>query len=220
MTPSRREVLLGGAAVILTRRRTRFGVLEIVERDGVRYLVEDGQIHSGLDLAAPERLVFPYLELLAEGVSVREAPPGRALTIGVGGGSFSSWLARGGWDVTGVDVNRRAVALGRRFLGLDPRVEVVIDDGRAFLDRHDGPWDLVVIDASTEDYVPPQLATAECFARVAAVLAPDGVALMNSWRGAPRADEELARWRSAFPVAHTLYRPGTGYENRVLLGRP
>ena len=224
--PSRRLLLAGLAAWplvaqggVLARRRTRFGRLEVREQDGLRVLVEDGQIHSGFDPEAPERLVFPYLRMLAAGVAVREAPAGRALVIGVGGGAFSSWLARSGWTVTGVDVNRVAVALGRRFLGMDPSVEVVIGDGRRFLDRATGPWDLVVLDASTEDYVPPQLRSVECFQRVEAVLASGGVALMNSWWGAPRADDELAAWREVFPSAWTLTLHGTLFENRVLLGR-
>ena len=41
-------------------------------------------------------------------------PPGRALDLGCGTGTDSIYLARHGWDVTGVDMVPRALAIARR----------------------------------------------------------------------------------------------------------
>ncbi len=187
----------------------------MVDRGPLRVLEEDGQPMSAIDRDHPDVLVYPYLKMLA----ATAGPPGRALVVGVGGGVLSRWLSRRGFEVTGVELNRTAIRLGRRWLGLDDSVQVVIAEGRSWLDDHDGPWDLVVLDASSESYIPPGLLSVECFARVAAVLAPGGRAVMNSWAGAPRADDELATWRAGFPDASRFVvdAPEAPYDNRVLV---
>lgn len=212
---------LASAEQRLARARSRLGRLEVVERDGVILLLEDGQIHSAFDPRAPDRLVFPYLELFAAVVAAAAGPrPGRALVIGLGGGAFSRWLLGRGYEVHGVDINRSAVRLARRYLALDPRIVVHIDDGRRFLDRAEPSWDLIVLDASSEDYIPPQLLSVECFAQVRRLLAPPGLVLMNSWTRAPRADDELATFGYVFEHCASLVRRGSAWENRVLVGSP
>ena len=205
----------GGRSGRLARVRTRFGVLEVVEQDGVRILREDGQIHSALDLEDPARFVYDYLDTMAAAVRAqRPRGGGRGLVVGLGGGSFGRWL------LEGVDINGSVVRLARRWLALDPRIAVHIGDGGAFVEAHEGPWHVIVLDAQSEDYVPPHLATAAWFERVRSRLAPGGVVVMNSWDHAPRADEELARWRSVFPGAWVLHWRGSRWENRVLVGTP
>jgi SAM-dependent methyltransferase len=59
---------------------------------------------------------------LVEGAS--SAPPGRALDIGCGTGTESIYLAEHGWDVTGVDMVPKALAIARRkaaATGVSPR---------------------------------------------------------------------------------------------------
>ena len=38
-----------------------------------------------------------------------ESPPGRALDVGCGEGADAIWLARAGWEVTGLDVSEVAL---------------------------------------------------------------------------------------------------------------
>lgn len=202
---------------MLATRRTRFGRLTVTERDdGVRVIDEDGQPMSAWDPSDPERLIYPYQHLLAAASALRA--PGRALVVGVAGGTFLRWLARAGWNAEGVEINRRILALSERWLGLDPSLPIHVADGRAWLDRNDGPWDLIVLDACSEHYIPPSLATLEWYTRVRAVLAPGGVVVQNAWARAPRADDELATWRAAFGDGWILDDPSeTATENRALL---
>jgi spermine/spermidine synthase len=72
-------------------------------------------------------------------------------------------------------------AAGRRFLGLDdnPRLHVHTADGRPFLDRSHKQYDLIVVDAYRQPYVPFYLATREFFALARRHLRPGGIIALN-----------------------------------------
>ena len=201
----------------LARKRTRYGRLKVVEEDGLVVLLEDGQIHSAYDPAQPTRLVYDYLEVMADVVSVRPSG-GRALVVGLGGGSIGRWLLDAGYAVDGVDINPHVIRLSREHLALDPRISVHIGDGRAFVEEAPGKWDVIVLDAQSEDYVPPHLLTEEWFASVRSRLTPGGWALMNSWQHAPRGPDELATWASVFPESWIVTRRNSPWDNRILVG--
>jgi len=70
--------------------------------------------------------------------------PGRALDVGMGQGRNSLFLARLGWDVTGVDISDKAIELAHKEaarLGL--QVKCVCADISAF-DVGKAKWDLIV----------------------------------------------------------------------------
>lgn len=70
-------------------------------------------------------------------------PPGRALDVGCGEGADAVWLARHGWDVTGLDVSQ--VALGRAALHAEQAGVHVrwIHAGLLDADLSPGTFDLV-----------------------------------------------------------------------------
>jgi len=231
MRPTRRHVLGTGLACLLAppvaraaerprrlaRRRTRHGVLEVVELpDGQRRLLEDGQVHSAYHPGDPLALPFDYLQLLAVGLRATAPVSGRVLVVGLGGGTLCRWIGHTlpGLERVAVEHARPVHRLARRFFDLDPGIEVHIDDGRRYVEAHDD-FDVIVLDASSEDYVPPHLATVEFFAQCRAP-----VVLMNSWHGAPRADDEWTTWCAAFEPSHMLRHPHPSQDNRVLLGGP
>jgi SAM-dependent methyltransferase len=73
------------------------------------------------------------LELLARFIAWDEVPRGgRALELGCGDGRKSLWLARRGWDVTGIDISPTAIGWARdkaaeASLTVDFRVGSVLD---------------------------------------------------------------------------------------------
>lgn len=70
--------------------------------------------------------------------------PGRALDIGMGQGRNSLFLARLGWDVTGVDISDKGIEIARKEaarLGLKPNY--VVSDFTIF-DVGKQRWDLIV----------------------------------------------------------------------------
>jgi SAM-dependent methyltransferase len=111
-------VLAGAAAAIVLWRRGRGPRAEGARWYGVVY-----RTLYLLGLTVWDRGV-PTSDLveLVEGAS--PSPPGRALDIGCGTGTDSIYLAEHGWDVTGVDMVPRALAIARRkaaAAGVTPR---------------------------------------------------------------------------------------------------
>lgn len=76
-------------------------------------------------------------------------PPERVLVIGAGtGADVAIALAEGAGHVDAVEIDPELYELGRRVNPEqpyeDPRVRVIIDDGRAFLERSDDRYDLIL----------------------------------------------------------------------------
>ena len=96
-------------------------------------------------------------------------------------------------EITGIEIDPEVTAVGRRWLGLgdNPNLHVVADDGRPFLQLTDDRYDLIVVDAYHQPYIPFYLATKEFFALVRDRLRPGGVVALNV-AGVP-GDERLSR---------------------------
>jgi SAM-dependent methyltransferase len=75
---------------------------------------------------------------------VRDRKAGRALDIGMGQGRNSLFLARLGWDVTGVDVSDKAIDLAKKEAArLDLKISCVVSDFLVF-DVGKDRWDLII----------------------------------------------------------------------------
>jgi spermidine synthase len=84
-------------------------------------------------------------------------------------------------DIDGVELDPAVSRVGRRYFGLDdnPRLTVHDADARPFLRRTDERYDLVIVDAYHQPYVPFYLATREFFELVRERLTPGGVLALN-----------------------------------------
>ena len=108
--------------------------------------------------AEPNRFLPPLVE---------DLEPTSALDLACGEGRNSIWLARRGWDVTGVDFSMRAIEKARE-LADGTEVDWVVCDVTGFVP--DRPYDLVMIFYL---HLPePQLAST--FEHAIAALAPGG----------------------------------------------
>jgi SAM-dependent methyltransferase len=77
------------------------------------------------------------------------SPPSRVLVIGAGNGNdVATALAHGAQSVDAVEIDPKLMAIGVEFHPShpyqDPRVHQIIDDGRAFLERTDNTYDLII----------------------------------------------------------------------------
>ena len=109
--------------------------------------------------------------------------PRELLVIGNAGGTISRAYGRfyPSVSIDGVELDSKVTAAGRRFLGLgdNPRLRVITADGRPFLQRSRKRYDLIVVDAYRQPYVPFYLATREFFTLAREHLEPGGMLAVN-----------------------------------------
>jgi spermidine synthase len=195
----------------------------IEEPDGDRILeLNEGQaVHSLL----PRRgyLTADYWDsFLALPFTARERPPRRIAILGNAAGtiarSYGHFFPR--TEVDGVELDSELSEVGRRYfdMGSNPRLTVYDEDARPWLRDSSGGYDLIVVDAYRQPYIPFYLATREFFELVRERLAPGGVAVVNV--GHPEGSEEFERvlgrtMAAAFP---TVLRDPAEQTNTLLLG--
>jgi SAM-dependent methyltransferase len=134
------------------------------------------------------------------------ADPGRVLIIGAGTGSdVAIALALGATSVDAVEIDPRLAQIGAERHPdnpyADPRVRVVIDDGRAFLERTDQEYDLILfalpdsltlVAGQSSLRLESYLFTREALAESRAHLAPGGVFAMYNYYREPWLIDRLA----------------------------
>ena len=112
-----------------------------------------------------------------------EQPVERMLVIGNAGGTIARAFGRLYPDVVidGVEIDPKVSEVGRRFLGVDenPNLHVITADGRPYLRLTNERYDLIVVDAYRQPYIPFYLATREFFELTRDRLTPEGVLALN-----------------------------------------
>jgi spermidine synthase len=110
-------------------------------------------------------------------------PPRSMLVIGNAGGTMARAYGRfyPEMSIDGVELDPRLNWVARRYFGAgdNPRLRLVAADGRPYLERTSKRYDLIVVDAYRQPYVPFYLATSEFFRLVRDRLRPGGAVALN-----------------------------------------
>lgn len=131
-----------------------------------------------------EFLVFPYIQLSARLVDAFKPSPARALAIGGGAYSIPEYIQARypASEVTVAEIDPAVTEAARRFF-LGPAagsIRTVEADGRVFLQRSAGQYDLIYTDAYNGAFsVPWHLASREALAAMRDALRDDGILIMN-----------------------------------------
>ena len=168
--------------------QSAYSELRVLERDGERFLLLDGGVHTVQQISSGNAL-HPYVPVIDLAKNFFDSP-GRLLLIGLGGGSVATSFASDGWKVDAVEIDPAVVRIAHRNFGLASDAATIHEmDGRRFLaeaERHvvgpdgAGPtWDVIVFDAFGSSAIPFHLVTEEAFALAASRLAPRGVLVVN-----------------------------------------
>jgi predicted membrane-bound spermidine synthase len=200
---------------VLYEAETTHQYARVVERDdGSRALeLNEGQaVHSlyrpGSYLTGDYwdgHLVLPFAAHPVD-VPVIDRPYGRSITgTGVEGpgriailGNAAGTVARAYGHyfprtrVDAVEIDAELTELGRRYFDLrNPRMRTFAEDARPWLERAEGGYDAIMVDAYRQPYIPFYLTTREFFTLARERLAPGGVVIVNV--GHPEGSEELER---------------------------
>jgi spermidine synthase len=220
---------------VLYEAETTHQYARVVEQpDGTRVLeLNEGQaVHS---LYRPgSYLTGDYWDgQLVLSAAARAQPPGRVAILGNAAGtvarSFGHFFPATAVDA--VEIDAELTELGRRFFDLrNPRMEVFSEDARPWLQRSEGGYDAIMVDAYRQPYIPFYLATREFFELVRERLAPGGLVILNV--GHPEGGQELERvlgrtMAAVFPrvlryptePTNTLLVAGEGAFSAARLGR-
>jgi predicted membrane-bound spermidine synthase len=160
---------------------------------------------SYADTGEPYRMqYYAYYDMAV----AMHGPVERALMIG--GGTFSYprlfVAASPGATIDAVEIDPALRDIGESFFGLrdDSRISIHLEDGRTFLNRASGPYDVVFVDAfKSEQTVPWQLTTREAWKRTYELLDDDGVLVMNVI-GSPT-DERAAFFGALFATIADVF---------------
>ena len=136
---------------------------------------------------------------LIEPLSVLSEPPERIAILGNGAGTTARAYAEYFPDtrIDGVEIDGELHEIGKRWFGLRerPELELYTEDARPFLRRIDRRYDVIMVDAYRQPYIPFYLATTEFFELARERLTPGGVLIVNV--GHPEGSEELEKVLSA-----------------------
>ena len=210
-----------GEVIYETDTETQYAQV-VQEPDGDRILqLNEGQaIHSLLKPGSyltgrywDGLIVLPFAALTAE--------PKRVAILGNAAGTaarmYGHYFPRA--RVDGVEIDGELTDIGRRFFDLGgPNLHTYTDDARPWLRRSQGDYDVIVVDAYRQPYIPFYLSTREFFALVRERLAPGGVVVVNV--GHPEGNDDLERVIGAtmaeeFP---TVLRDPLEDSNTLLVG--
>ena len=122
-------------------------------------------------------------------------------------------------EVHGVEIDSELTEVGEKYFDLDnPNFTAFHEDARPWLRQSEGDYDVIMVDAYRQPYIPFYLATKEFFELVHDKLAPGGVVIVNA--GHPEGNDDLEKvlgrtMAEAFP---TVLRDPLEPTNTLLIG--
>jgi spermidine synthase len=196
-------------------------VVEQPDGDRVLELNEGQAVHSLLPATGyltadywDSFLVLPFL--------TAERPPRSIAILGNAAGTIARAFGHffPATRVDGVEIDPELEEVGDRYfdMGSNPNLTVHNEDARPWLRGSDGGYEMIVVDAYRQPYIPFYMATKEFFELVRDRLAPGGVVAVNV--GHPEGSDDFERvlgrtMAAAFP---TVLRDPVEDTNTLLLG--
>jgi spermidine synthase len=210
------------AQTIVHTEKSLYRNITVVDDEGLRCMKfsrnYQGSRQSCMLLRDPDRLVLDYTRMMLASLYTMPTPK-RVLIVGLGGGTlpkaFSKLLPDSDIDV--VEVDAAVIRVARTYFTFAPsaHMRVTEDDGRLFIKRalrEGARYDMVLLDAFDNDYIPEHMLTQEFLREVKAVLADDGVLAANTFSSSRLYEHESTTYESVFGTFFNLK-----HNNRVIV---
>ena len=194
----------------------------IEEPDGTRLLqLNEGQATHSM-LKPGSYLTGRYWDgLIALPFAALDEAPQRVAILGNAAGTAARMYGHFFPDarVDGVEIDGELTDIGRKYFDLTgPHLHTYTADARPWLRTSPGDYDVILVDAYRQPYIPFYLTTKEFFELVREKLAPGGTVVVNV--GHPSGNDDLekvvgATMAAEFPI---VVRDPVEAENTLLLG--
>lgn len=171
---------------VIYETESAYNFIQVLDQDGLRFLtVNEGQAYQSVYYPNTIRLGGYWdLFLLTPYATVQE-PPRSLLVIGLAAGTVPKQfsLVYPNIQIDGIEIDPEIVRVGRELFDMtEPNLTVIVDDGRAWLRKSDKQYDVIVVDAYRQPYVPFHLATVEYYKELKSHLTDRGVIAINAAR--------------------------------------
>ena len=175
---------------------------------------------SCMQLNNPDLLVFDYTRMMMAALYINPTPE-RILVIGHGGGTLPMALRKlvPAANIDVVEIDPAVVKVAHQYFGFTtgPATREFEEDGRVFVKhklKEGARYDLVMLDAFTDQYIPEHLLTREFLTEVKSILTPRGVLAANTFATSSLYEHESATYETVFGPFY-----GLKSRNRVILVR-
>ena len=221
----------GGGAVLLTERESLYNYIQVIRFRNYTLLA----LNEGLALHSiynPYRILtngpWDYFSIAPyfNNPPFMQQKVRRVCIVGLGAGTIPRELtaAYGPIPIDGVEIDKAIVDLGREYFAMnEPNLNVIIQDGRYYMDATNHRYDIIGLDAYQQPYIPFQLTTVEFFRTLQAHLTPTGVVMMNVGRVGTdfRLVAAMAQnLHSVFPNVYIISPRGSSYSLLVATVAP
>ena len=177
---------------------------------------------SCITLAEPHRFALNYTRMMMAGTFLMGDLPKRVLVIGLGGGSIPTALREllPNAQIDVVEIDPAVTRVSKQYFGFKdgPKLKVIEVDGRVYVKRavREGTkYDLVMLDAFDNKYIPEHLLTKEFLTEVKSLLTPTGVVVGNTFSSSELYNHESTTYAAVFGKFFNLRAA-----NRVIIARP
>ncbi|MGN1057508.1 MAG: polyamine aminopropyltransferase [Comamonas sp.] len=199
------DASFGFRATGIQRRQTPYQSLEMMDTASFGRVMRLDQCFM-----TSERDEFFYHECMAHPAAIAHPNPRKALIIGGGDGGLAEELLKhrsmqrvvlAELDEAVIEASKAELEKVHRNVWQDPRLQVRIGDGMAFIDQTEEQFDLLVMDLTDPDTPAGSLYEAAALQRMRRVLAPGGALVLHL--GSPVFHAEQVRQLSA--TLHGLF---------------
>lgn len=208
----------------LYQSRNFYGSLTIKEHNNIRVLA-NGSIMHGAQYLDEEKRIIPttyYSKTSGLGIAIRlkqETNPEVSIgTIGLGVGTTAAYCREKDKFVF-YEINPEVLHLAEKyftFLSLCNNVSIVLGDARLSLEKEDRAYDVLSVDAFTDDSIPIHLLTKESFELYLSNLTDEGILAVHISNRYLDLNPPIARLAKEFDLYYVNVPAGLEYDGPAI----